>query len=160
MSNVYDVVVFGTLALDLMWRMARLPELGTYEPILEEKRMIGGEAANSAIALWKWGAKVALLGTSLGEDSDGELLKRLFQSELPGFDTTYLTSLPNCRTPFCACLATPENHPTKRAEPLMMNPSMMRTSPSCQSARPVPRAPPANTSSLKSSNPYLRTKSW
>ena len=112
MSKAYDAVVFGTLALDLMWRMARLPELGTYEPILEEKRMIGGEAANSAIALWKWGAKVALLGTSLGEDSDGELLKRLFQSELAGFDTTYLTSLPNCRTPFCACLATPDGNRT------------------------------------------------
>ena len=108
----FDVVVFGTLALDLMWRMERLPAVGTYEPILEERRMIGGEAANTAIALAHWGARVALLGTSFGEDEEGRFLQSRFQIDAPEIDRRFLKTEPGSRTPFCACMATPDGNRT------------------------------------------------
>ena len=34
--------------------------------------MLGGEAANTAMALAKWGVRVALVGTAIGDDEDGD----------------------------------------------------------------------------------------
>lgn len=112
METRYDAVIYGTLALDLMWRMEKLPALGTYETILEERRMIGGEAANTAIALSKWGANIALLGTVCGHDEDAQFLKSRFAIDAPTLDISHLRFLPGVRTPFCVCVATPDGNRT------------------------------------------------
>lgn len=48
------VVVFGTVCLDRILRVARLPGHGGYVEIDDEVLMLGGEAANTALALQTW----------------------------------------------------------------------------------------------------------
>lgn len=112
MSHEFDVLVYGTVCLDLVWQVPELPGPGGYVNISADAKMIGGEAANTAIALTTWGAKVALVGTALGDDEDGALLRFLFARDAPGIDTRFLAAIPGARTPFCACLATPDGHRT------------------------------------------------
>ena len=78
MPDRYDVIVYGLVCLDTIWRVERLPMPGGYAQVLAERRTIGGEAANTAIALARWGVRVALVGYALGEDEDGRLLRALF----------------------------------------------------------------------------------
>jgi sugar/nucleoside kinase (ribokinase family) len=108
----FDVIVYGTVCLDLIWRVDRLAPPGCYEPIIEERRMIGGEAANTAIALSRWGLRVALVGTAMGDDEDGRLLRRMFAEEASGIDIRYINTLPDVQTPYCVCIATPDGHRT------------------------------------------------
>jgi sugar/nucleoside kinase (ribokinase family) len=112
MAREYDVIVYGTVCLDAIWRVRDLPPLGGYMPIQEERTMVGGEAANTAIALARWGVRVALVGNALGDDADGRLLRELFAQQSPEIDTRFLATLPEARTPFCLCIATPDGHRT------------------------------------------------
>lgn len=108
----YDILVYGTVCLDLIWRLSHLPPLGTYVEIEAERKMVGGEGANTAIALARWGARVALLGNALGEDEDNRQLRSLFASEAPEIDTRFLETSPAVQTPMCLCMATPDGHRT------------------------------------------------
>lgn len=112
MNYDYDVIVYGTICLDLIWRVEQWPSPGNYEHILDERKMIGGEAANTAIALTKWGARVALVGTSPGDDTDGLLLRAMLERDAPDLDIRSLTTLPGAKTPYCVCIATPGGHRT------------------------------------------------
>jgi sugar/nucleoside kinase (ribokinase family) len=112
MTHKYDVIVYGTVCLDAIWRVQSLPPPGSYMPIQEERTMVGGEAANTAIALTRWGARVALVGNGLGDDEEGRRLRELFAQDLPELDTRFLETLPTARTPFCLCIATPDGHRT------------------------------------------------
>src|SRR6266446_4376065 len=108
----FDAIVYGTVCLDLVWRVDRLAVPGGYESIKQERRMIGGEAANTAIALAHWGLKVALVGTAMGDDDDGRLLRRLFDDLGSTIDLSLTETIPGLQTPFCACIATPDGHRT------------------------------------------------
>ena len=112
MQTAYDVIVYGTVALDAIWRVEELSPPGGYASILEERKMIGGEASNTALALHKWGLRVALVGNALGDDTDGRLLRELFARDAPGLDTRFLQTLPDARTPYCVCIATPDGERT------------------------------------------------
>ncbi|HZP84866.1 MAG TPA: PfkB family carbohydrate kinase [Chthonomonadaceae bacterium] len=112
MAYRYDVIVYGTVCLDAIWRVRELPPPGGYVPILEERKMVGGEAANTAIALARWGVRVALVGNGLGEDDDGCLLRQLFAEQAPEIDTRFLATSSAWRTPYCLCIATPDGHRT------------------------------------------------
>ena len=108
----YDVIVYGTIALDAIWRVRELTGPGGYAPILEERKMIGGEAANTAMALHRWGTRVALVGNAIGDDDDGRLLRHLFARDAPDLDTRHIQTLPAARTPYCVCIATPDGERT------------------------------------------------
>lgn len=112
MSQQYDVVVYGTVCLDVLWRVAKLPPPGGYVDILEERREIGGEAANTAIALARWGVKVALVGNTLGDDEDGRLVRELFARDVPEIDLRFLATSSAAFTPYCVCMATPDGQRT------------------------------------------------
>ncbi len=111
-NSNFDIIVYGTVCLDAIWRLPYLPPAGSYVDILEEKTTVGGEAANTAIALAKWGVRVALVGNALGDDADGERLRALFQSESPEIDTRFITTSATAITPYCLCMATPDGHRT------------------------------------------------
>lgn len=108
----YDIIVYGTICLDAIWRVKELAPKGGYVSILEAKEMIGGEACNTAIALARWGVQVALVGNALGEDDEGRRLRELLARDAPELDTRFLRILPDARTPYCACIATPDGERT------------------------------------------------
>ncbi len=107
-----DVTVYGTICLDMLWRVASLPPPGGYVEILDEKKAIGGEAANTAIALVKWGVRTALVGNAIADDADGTLLKGLFLQDVPELDTQWMRFDGNTQTPYCVCMATPDGQRT------------------------------------------------
>lgn len=112
MNNDFDVIVYGTVCLDAIWRVERLPPPGGYMDIDDELKAIGGEAGNTAMALTHWGVHVALIGNALGDDEDGALLRRLLARDAPKLDTRFLTTSPEVHTPFCLCIATPDGYRT------------------------------------------------
>src|SRR5579871_3577151 len=112
MNTDYDVIVYGTVCLDLLWRVPALPPPGGYVEILEERKAIGGEAANTAIALARWGARVALVSNELGEDADGQLLFELFARDAPEIDLQFLQTSTVSYTPYCVCMSTPDGQRT------------------------------------------------
>ena len=71
------IFVFGTICLDRLRRVPHLPPLGGYSEVQDEAIMLGGEAANTANALVKWGADVVLAGNRLGNGPDADLLREL-----------------------------------------------------------------------------------
>lgn len=78
------ILVYGTICLDRVYRIENLPKLGGYASILSEETFLGGEAANTALALKTWGAKVFLAGNSLGSGPAGlELYRALLKKKLP-----------------------------------------------------------------------------
>lgn len=112
MNDSYDVIVYGTVCLDAIWRVDQLAPPGGYEPIIEERKMIGGEAANTAIALTRWGVRVALVGNALGDDEDGRHLRDLFARDVPALDLRFVATQREARTPTCVCIATPDGNRT------------------------------------------------
>lgn len=64
------ILVYGTICLDRIHIVPRLPDPGGYVEIQRSERHLGGEALNTAGALAKWGADVRLAGNPLGGSSD------------------------------------------------------------------------------------------
>ncbi len=62
------VLVFGTICLDRVRRVPHMPAAGGYVEITSEDVLLGGEAANTALALRAWGVDVILAGNGLGHD--------------------------------------------------------------------------------------------
>ena len=108
----YDLIIYGTICLDAIWRVKELAPPGGYVSILEAKEMIGGEACNTAIALAKWGVRVALVGNAIGDDANGRLLRALLARDAPELESRFIRTLPDAQTPFCACIATPDGERT------------------------------------------------
>lgn len=64
------IVVFGSLNLDLVWRVRRLPSPGETVFCLSTARAFGGKGANVAVAATRAGGRVTLVG-ALGDDEPG-----------------------------------------------------------------------------------------
>ena len=111
-TNEFEVIVYGLVCLDILWRVPSLPPLGGAVGIQEERKVIGGEAANTAIALSRWGVRVALVGNALGEDAEGRLLWELFARNAPQVDTRFLTTSPDTFTSVPVLVATPDGQKT------------------------------------------------
>ena len=73
------VLIFGTICLDRVRRVPRMPAPGGYVEIVAEEFLLGGEAANTANALRVWGADFVLAGNGLGEGASGEALQKALQ---------------------------------------------------------------------------------
>jgi sugar/nucleoside kinase (ribokinase family) len=104
----FEVCVFGTICLDKFCRIPRLPEPGGYVESEYEAAFLGGEAANTAVALKLWGESVQLQGNAAGKDEDGDLLDRLLAEE--GFGG--LKRREGVRTPVCDIFVTPDGERT------------------------------------------------
>lgn len=86
------VLVYGTLVVDRVRRLARMPLPGEYAEYHDEEWFLGGEAANTAAALRHWGEDVALIANSAGDSTESLwLLDRL---RLFGLSTQYLDPRP------------------------------------------------------------------
>lgn len=91
-----DVAVVGTINLDSVIRVPRLPARG--ETVLGEDVTTapGGKAANQAVAAARQGAHTALIGC-VGDDAAGTELLDFLTAE-PGLDVTGVTRLPHAST--------------------------------------------------------------
>jgi sugar/nucleoside kinase (ribokinase family) len=105
------VLVFGTVCLDRVMQIPRLPEPGGYVGITSEEVYLGGEAANTANALKSWGVEVELVSNELGTGPDAQLLNNLLASRgLASADMPHPTE--NQRTPVCDIYVTPDGERT------------------------------------------------
>ncbi|MBU3673161.1 MAG: ribokinase [Sinobacteraceae bacterium] len=82
-----DVVVCGSLNMDLLGRVAALPQPGETVPGLKLNRLPGGKGLNQAVAAARMGAYTAMLG-ACADDTDGDTLRALLVAE--GIDTRFV----------------------------------------------------------------------
>ena len=106
----HRVVVFGTVCLDRVRRLPNLPAPGGYVEAIDEALALGGEAANTALALAAWGGSPILASNPLGDDADGQDLRERVQAralDLRELRTSRLTN-----APVCDVLVTPDGERT------------------------------------------------
>jgi ribokinase len=81
----FDVVGFGALNVDKLFRVNRLAKAEEESFIEDYAEACGGSAANTAVGLARLGCKVGFIG-KVGCDREGDLLLKDFRAE--GVDTT------------------------------------------------------------------------
>jgi sugar/nucleoside kinase (ribokinase family) len=79
--NVYDVLCYGAISLDISGRVDRPWRGGSHTSATDYLLSPGGDAALVALTLAGLGLKVALGGGPVGDDPWGEYLKGVFRSE-------------------------------------------------------------------------------
>lgn len=104
---MYDVICYGTLCQDRIIRIPRYPHIGTSIWIEQDSLKLGGEAANTALALNAWGQKTLLLGSVLGADERGQWLAKQLAA-LEHVDISRLERSSAAHTPYCLIMATPD----------------------------------------------------
>ena len=85
-----DVVVVGSVNLDLRIEVDELPRRGQTVLAGDPSRFSGGKGANQAVALARLGHQVGLVG-AVGDDADGDWLRGGLDRE--GVDSTHLRSV-------------------------------------------------------------------
>lgn len=79
-----DVIGFGALNLDRLYRVERLARKGEHQRILGFEELPGGSAANTIAGLARLGLKTGFIG-ALGDDPEGEIMLEAFKAY--GVDT-------------------------------------------------------------------------
>lgn len=82
-----DIVVFGSMNMDLMVRVARAPRGGETLQGLSFLANPGGKGANQAVACARQGARVAMVGC-VGEDAFGATLRKALVAD--GIDVSHV----------------------------------------------------------------------
>ena len=75
-----DVICFGALNVDKLYKVNRIASADEESEILDFKESPGGSAANTAVGLAKLGVKTGFIG-KVATDREGELLIRAFIDE-------------------------------------------------------------------------------
>ena len=78
------VVVIGSLNLDIIQNIKRLPLQGETLRIDERSMNLGGKGANQAVAAARQGAEVSFIG-AIGKDEAGQQFKTLLEDEVSTF---------------------------------------------------------------------------
>jgi ribokinase len=94
-AETFDVVVVGSLNLDLVVRTPRLPGPGETVTGSNYQEFPGGKGLNQAVAAARCGASVAIVG-AVGDDDAGRRLRHVVRSE--GIDERWLVTLPDRTT--------------------------------------------------------------
>ncbi len=102
-------VAYGTVCLDRTYSLPRLPEPGGYVEMLSERVSLGGEAANTAAAIRRWGGEVVLVGNPLGAGDEAELLALLLQANELG---DAILPKGDHLAPVCHIMVTPDGERT------------------------------------------------
>lgn len=94
-SSSPRVVVVGSLNVDLIAQVERLPAAGETVPASGLLRRFGGKGANQAVAAARQGAAVAMIGC-LGEDADGAAYREHLRRE--GINIRAIGKIPSTPT--------------------------------------------------------------
>jgi sugar/nucleoside kinase (ribokinase family) len=71
------VIVYGTVCLDRISPVERIPQPGEYAELGAERVRLGGEAANTAALLVRWGTETILVGNSIGSGTEADMIMGL-----------------------------------------------------------------------------------
>ena len=91
----FDIVCFGALNVDKLYKVNRIAKADEESVILEAKESPGGSAANTAVGLARLGVKTGYIG-KVAEDREGKLHLSTFQNE--GIDTNGIVKAKNGRS--------------------------------------------------------------
>ncbi|CAN5620569.1 ribokinase [soil metagenome] len=107
MDGPMDVVVLGSLNMDLVARVAHLPQPG--ETLLSEgfATVPGGKGANQAVAAARLGAATAMVGR-VGEDGFGQVLRDRLQAE--SIDTSAVATSQQAPSGTALIAVSPDNN--------------------------------------------------
>lgn len=94
-ADPFDVVVVGSLNLDLVVATDRHPSPGETVSGTSYDEFAGGKGLNQAVAAARCGARVAMVG-AVGADDAGERLRHVARSE--GIDDTWIETVPGTAT--------------------------------------------------------------
>ncbi len=83
------ILVIGSLNIDVIQNMSRLPKQGETLSLISKATNFGGKGANQAVAAARQGASVGFIG-AVGADAEGSSYKALLQEE--GINVASLTS--------------------------------------------------------------------
>lgn len=75
-----DVIVLGSINIDIVLRVARFPSAGETVVGKSAARHAGGKGANQAVSAARAGAKVAMVG-AVGDDADGAHMRETLERE-------------------------------------------------------------------------------
>jgi ribokinase len=89
------IVVVGSLNMDLIMRMDRVPAGGETLPGRDFATLPGGKGANQAVACARMGARVAMVGR-VGADANGEVLRSALAAD--GIDVGEVDALTTVHT--------------------------------------------------------------
>lgn len=95
------VICLGSTVLDHLFRVGEIPAPPAKERASAYAAMVGGMAANAAIAVARLGGRAVLWGR-LGEDANGAAARAELEGE--GVDCTHLRGFPAARTPVSAVI--------------------------------------------------------
>lgn len=130
-SELFDVLCYGTISVENVTHLPRLPTPRWDVQASMEYDEIGGEACTIAIALATWGLRVLVVGNYIGADRKGEFIREQL-AEYPLVDTRYIVQHPNVVTPFSRILVTPDGERSRIAywydqtPKVELTPEMMR----------------------------------
>ncbi|MBU7455996.1 ribokinase [Leuconostoc fallax] len=84
-----NVVVIGSLNIDIVQKVPRLPRQGETLGVTDQSSNFGGKGANQAIAAQRQGSQVAMIG-AIGDDDRGLAFRQLMTDEK--MDDRYITT--------------------------------------------------------------------
>lgn len=102
------VLVFGTICLDRIHVIPKFPKPGGYVEITFETEGLGGEAANTALAIRALGGEFRLEGNPIGDDEIGKTLMSM-ANEL---NLPLIQQRENFQSPVCDIYVTPDGERT------------------------------------------------
>src|SRR3989337_3479452 len=87
----FDVVGFGALNVDKLYRVSRIAREGEESFILSMSESPGGSSANTIVGLTRLGAKTGFIG-KVANDHEGQLLLNDFRREGVNIDGIVIAS--------------------------------------------------------------------
>ncbi|HEX8550407.1 MAG TPA: hypothetical protein VF681_02510 [Abditibacteriaceae bacterium] len=108
-TSPYDVLICGLLGVEYALWLDAAPRGGTTCAIERETREAGGIALLTALELAGRGARVALTGNAIGDDSNGRVVLRAL--EQPNL-SCFAPCVASVETPYWVSLQTPNAKPS------------------------------------------------
>jgi len=110
-KTVDRVLCYGVLCVDQIVRTAAYPPPDGHARILEEGCFVGGEAANSAVALARLGVPVALRGNFVGADDRGRFFVETVRT-IPDLECSGIVVKPGFKMPYAVIVSSQDGHRT------------------------------------------------
>ena len=103
------ITVYGTLCLDRLHQVPRLPRAGGYVEISHTEHSLGGEAFNTFFSLYKWQRATSFITNSIGQSIEATTIRQLLTAQNVSCPIDYNSGQ---ITPVCDIYVTPDGERT------------------------------------------------